>query len=385
MDARIDYRFEKNLNLFLDPRNPRVCPNAFGGNSELVMPNYVDAPEIFYYPEIPHGLLVDTTITSIALGNSRSIKIYLPPEYNIQVTDSFGVALFNDGFDFINFAKAQNVFDYLIHKKRIKPLIGIFVPPVERDSEYAEGKTIQYENFIVNELTPYIDSRFRTKKEPNQRAMIGISYGGLITTQICYKHPDCFGLAGLYSASYKVNSMQVFSTVLHGSKKEIKWYMDCGTFEPTILRTLFELRDSLINKGCDVTWRQWHEGHSWGSWRAHLDNALEYFFPGDSIAVKVYDMPELPANYCLSQNYPNPFNPSTKISWQSPVGSHQTLKVFDVLGNEVATLVNEYKPAGKYEVEFNLTSGNWNLASGIYFYQLKARKFIETKKMILLR
>ena len=55
----------------------------------------------------------------------------------------------------------------------------------------------------------------------------------------------------------------------------------------------------------------------------------------------------------LSNNYPNPFNPSTKISWQSPVGSWQTLKIYDVLGNEVATLVDEYKPAGKYEVEFD--------------------------------
>ena len=69
-----------------------------------------------------------------------------------------------------------------------------------------------------------------------------------------------------------------------------------------------------------------------------------------------------PVSFSLSQNYPNPFNPSTKISWQSPVGSWQTLKVYDVLGNEVATLVNEYKPAGSYEVEFNAFRINkWNL------------------------
>lgn len=90
---------------------------------------------------------------------------------------------------------------------------------------------------------------------------------------------------------------------------------------------------------------------------------------------------KLPETFNLFQNYPNPFNPSTKISWQSPVGSHQTLKVFDVLGNEIANLVDEYKPAGTYEVEFNAIK----LSSGVYFYKLQAGSFVETKKMILLR
>ncbi|HSW56404.1 MAG TPA: kelch repeat-containing protein [Ignavibacteriaceae bacterium] len=95
-----------------------------------------------------------------------------------------------------------------------------------------------------------------------------------------------------------------------------------------------------------------------------------------------------PDKFELRQNYPNPFNPSTKIRWQSPVGSWQTIKLFDVLGNEIATLVYEYKPAGRYEVEFNAAShsGNVrNLPSGVYFYQLRAGDFIETKKMILLK
>ena len=89
----------------------------------------------------------------------------------------------------------------------------------------------------------------------------------------------------------------------------------------------------------------------------------------------------VPNEYLLSQNYPNPFNPSTRISWQSPVSSHQTLKVFDILGNEIATLVNEYKPAGKYEVDFDGS----RLASGIYFYKLTAGNYSKVMKMMLLR
>ena len=85
--------------------------------------------------------------------------------------------------------------------------------------------------------------------------------------------------------------------------------------------------------------------------------------------------------FYLLQNYPNPFNPSTEISWQVPAGSWQTLKIYDVLGNEVTTLVDEYKPVGSYEVEWNAS----NYPSGVYFYQLISAGFIETKKMVLLK
>ncbi|MEP0862183.1 MAG: T9SS type A sorting domain-containing protein [Ignavibacterium sp.] len=95
-----------------------------------------------------------------------------------------------------------------------------------------------------------------------------------------------------------------------------------------------------------------------------------------------FDGNNLPQTFQLNQNYPNPFNPSTKISWQSPVSGYTTLKVYDVLGKEVATLVNEYRNAGSYEVEFNVGQ-TFSLSSGIYFYKLQVGEFIQTKKMIL--
>jgi predicted GH43/DUF377 family glycosyl hydrolase len=87
------------------------------------------------------------------------------------------------------------------------------------------------------------------------------------------------------------------------------------------------------------------------------------------------------SQFALYQNYPNPFNPSTKINFNIPQASFTSLKIYDVLGHEVATLVKEEKPAGDYEIEFN---GN-ALTSGIYFYQIKAGNYIETKKMVLLK
>ena len=107
---------------------------------------------------------------------------------------------------------------------------------------------------------------------------------------------------------------------------------------------------------------------------------------GDTTFTDVNDSKNpIPTEYKLEQNYPNLFNPSTKISWQSPIGSWQTLKVYDVLGNEVATLVNEYRSAGSYEVEFKSTVGSNQLANGVYFYRLQAGDYAETKKMVLLK
>jgi hypothetical protein len=89
----------------------------------------------------------------------------------------------------------------------------------------------------------------------------------------------------------------------------------------------------------------------------------------------------VPDKFHLYNNYPNPFNPTTKINYQLAEISFVALKIYDVLGNEIATLVNEENPAGIYEVEFN---GN-GMPSGIYFYQLRSGNFIETKKMVLLK
>jgi len=85
--------------------------------------------------------------------------------------------------------------------------------------------------------------------------------------------------------------------------------------------------------------------------------------------------------FTLSQNYPNPFNPTTLIKYQIPVESFTTLKVYDVLGNEVVTLVKDEKTVGNYEVEFNATG----FASGVYLYKLQAGEFVEVKKMIILK
>lgn len=105
-------------------------------------------------------------------------------------------------------------------------------------------------------------------------------------------------------------------------------------------------------------------------------------FGGDNVTnVTETNENSIPENFALLQNYPNPFNPSTRISWQSPVDSRQTLKIYDILGNEIATLVDEYRAAGTYEVSFDASG----LTSGVYIYRIMMEGYSETKKMVLLR
>jgi hypothetical protein len=105
-----------------------------------------------------------------------------------------------------------------------------------------------------------------------------------------------------------------------------------------------------------------------------FDGSSEY---SDEVEVEI----SLPLEYQLAQNYPNPFNPSTTIKYSVPSAGTVQLKVYDVLGNEVTNLLNEYKQAGSYNIEWDASS----LQSGVYFYQLRTNEFVETKKMILMK
>ena len=134
--------------------------------------------------------------------------------------------------------------------------------------------------------------------------------------------------------------------------------------------------DELTDIGCD------------GLFQDHLDNIWIGYNNGN---LAVYNSEGITSiknginerleEFTLYQNYPNPFNPSTTISYSIPEKSQVELKVYDVLGREVSKLVNKVQPAGNHEVQFKVS----NLGSGVYFYQIRAGNFVESKKMVILK
>ena len=384
-DARLDYKFIVDGNWILDPNNPKTCPGGFGPNSELAMPDYIQPVEIKFYPDIPHGTLRDTTFYSSILNNSRTIRVYLPPNYE-STTDSFPMILMQDGLEYISLASMHNVLDYLIAHNKIDPVIGVFVPPVNRTPEYAGNQINSFKNFIVQELLPYIRSRYKIKSGPENCAVAGASNGGNISLYLALNHPEIFG-------NVAAQSSNVISSISEGfqnnPKLNLKVYLDIGKYDIALLIPLVRnLKSILQSKGYELIYREYNEGHSWGNWRAHIDDYLTFFFPKKSSDVKEEKGDLIPQKIKLHQNFPNPFNNSSKILFEIPETGLVNLKIYDSLGQEISTLVNETKLPGKYEVTWNAN----NLSAGIYFYQLRfantknqKMSFLETKKMIYLK
>jgi len=158
MDARLDYKLVVDDTFKLDPLNPNAIMSGFGPNSELNMPGYNDPIEIGYFDDIPHGKIIENTIRSTILDEDRKIKIYVPHNYNPK--REYPSLYVHDGYEFISIAKMDNILDYLIYSKSIRPIIAIFIPPIHREDEYVHED--EYAKFIFKELVPYIDDKYST-------------------------------------------------------------------------------------------------------------------------------------------------------------------------------------------------------------------------------
>ena len=124
-------------------------------------------------------------------------------------------------------------------------------------------------------------------------------------------------------------------------------------------------------------WMEWHEGHSWGSWRAHLDDALEFFFP---VVVGTEDFKTELGIVQLFQNYPNPFTDQTTITYRLPENSKIELSVYNLFGKKLRILMDKRQSAGEHSIQFE--SGDFS--SGIYFIKIRVGNIEVTRKMVLM-
>lgn len=189
-----------------------------------------------------------------------------------------------------------------------------------------------------------------------------------------------FNIAVIYGAIDSVDTLSHRMLFLKGFQLELThtmpnpfindtvfWSFKYTAPDSIVVDTIYSVANSVNGDGNPIPGDEWNFGANFPI--VIIDNPITV---EDEIS---------PVQFHLSQNYPNPFNPSTSI--QYTVGTRQfvSLKVYDILGNEVASLVNEEKPAGNYKVSFN----GAQLTSGVYIYRLQYLNFVETKKMVLLK
>lgn len=385
-NARLDYNYVLNgLVMISDPENPNILPwGRIGVINEIAMPDFEQPDEIIFYPEIPHGSIDSFTITNNKnfVTTNHTIKVQLPAGYNPTSNERYPVAYFHDGSFYFNYGKVNNIVDNLIYEKRIKPIIAVYVDhsPGNRVNEYY-FQTERFIDFFNYQLVPYIDQKYKTTATAENRAVIGLSFGGNISALIVNSVKDMYKNCGIHSGAIWPNNFDAAKKI-YNNDFGIKYYMVWGTYETEIMNNCRMVRDSLIAKGYShFQWGEYPQGHSMGFWRSTTDIFLEYFFsPENTTGIMNTDEHNFNSDFQLDQNYPNPFNPETNISFLLKKQGFVKIKVYDLLGREIETLVNEYKNEGYYNVNFHAAG----LSSGNYFYSMQfGGKFILKKMSII--
>ena len=223
-------------------------------------------------------------------------------------------------------------------------------------------------------LEEYFDSSYYSIPVSMGKIILGIQYNGPLTWPeyhlLTPNGNDTLAGGEYYNITWSTNWYMQSAKLEYSSDAGNTWNDIIDSLPPSPNANYLWLVPYINSDSCLVRV---------GDYPCYYDQSDDYFTI--TYPVTVGNEKNLPTEFLLSQNYPNPFNPSTTIYYQIPQLEFVTLKVYDILGREIVTLVNEEKPSGEYEVEFN---GN-NLPSGVYFYQLKAGSLIETKKMVLLK
>jgi enterochelin esterase-like enzyme len=299
-DARIEYQFllgEGSMPV-PDPLNKRKIYYAIWYTSELAMPMYDRHP---FFDTFLSGLpgpfdrLRSHEFRGKIMGYPHTVHVYLPPGYDSQ-KQRYPVLYFQDGSDYIESAYTPGVLDMMIRDRMIRPVIAVFVTPPNRHqprmpnrmTEY--GMNDDYVRFFTDELVPFIDEMYRTKRTSIDRLVIGDSYAGLISAYIAFSRPDVFGNAYSQSGYFSFNQDRLIELFRETTDKPVRLFIDIGTYERKVAAQILpegetdflsanrRMRDVLTEKGYEFVYREFPEGHTWGNWRRRLMDALIHYY-----------------------------------------------------------------------------------------------------------
>jgi enterochelin esterase-like enzyme len=289
-NARLDYKLIVEGIDQLDPRNPMTTPSGFGPHSEIRMPKFISSPYLVHHDSIPHGRVMIAGLNDHILPplrrysiTGRKIKIYLPPGYDSL--SHFPSLYVHDGLEAIDYALIPRIIDNLIAEKRIPPIVAVFIPPVDRNDEYAGNRTNQFVKLVCDNLVPAIDKQYKTERSPLKRAMIGISAGGHIALYTVIDRPDVFQNVGGQSSTItpQLRALTKKRADENTFSLSMKIYLDCGRYDIKWVNDDFlylnrKYSDLLSSLRIPHYYREVNDGHEWAAWREHIPEMLIYFF-----------------------------------------------------------------------------------------------------------
>ncbi|MHC1705874.1 MAG: alpha/beta hydrolase-fold protein [Tenuifilaceae bacterium] len=280
-DARLDYKIIANGSWILDLANSYTQLSGFGNNSELRMPDWIFPQETILAAGVTRGTLSNNLLIHSSLLNyDLQYKVYTP--YGYDGLSNLPVIYVTDGHEYARdlMGSMVIVLDNLIFSNKINPVIAVFIDPRQPDNLGINKRmaqytgNIQFANFVADELVLLIDQQYKTNTNANARAILGTSLGGWNSAYFGLSRSDKFGLIGIHSPAFDNLIIQSYS---NSPKLPLKIFMSTGVIFDTQdrARTMKVVFDT---KGYPLLYKEVNEGHSWGNWRALMDEPLIYFF-----------------------------------------------------------------------------------------------------------
>ncbi len=274
VDARLQYKFIVDGAWINDPGNDRTQLEGFGMNTEFVMPGYHDTSRAIHLESVIAGSITPVTLQSSVMASTREAFLYVPQGIPHGTTHTFLVV--HDGAEALRLGKFATILDNLHASGDIRPTAALFLPPMNRNEEYASSDS--YVEFTAVDVAPQARSLLHNRQvvvsdNVHDIAVTGASLGGLLATKTGLRFPDVFGAVLAQSPSYWWNKGEIFRSEYLKNAHRLKVIIQTGTIcDAKDLASLMAQR--LRALGSEVSYSEYAQGHTWGNWRSTFADAV---------------------------------------------------------------------------------------------------------------
>lgn len=287
--ARVEYQFRVNGRVRGDGLNPHEgIRETWGPKSALIMPDYRPAPEVTPRPGVPQGQVTEHMLTSPALGQTRQVLVYTPP--GDAPVGGYPVAVFHDGGDYLEKAQARTVLDNSIADGAIPPLLGVFLPPLDRRREYGRQPD-PYVQFCASELPIFLRAHYPVASSPQRWVTMGASLGGLISVYLAWRCPQVYGWALPRSGAFSIGGDAIIRMMAATPPVPVGLHCVAGLYEllawspiPNSPGDLTAAQRRFVAMLADMGYQhvaaEYPEGHNWTFWAAHIQDGLAWALGG---------------------------------------------------------------------------------------------------------